>query len=858
MSPVAPTRLPEQLFLTILLGTLVALVAATEWLWTWDQNIYDWQLRAADRSAPGDLIIIAVDERSLDALGQWPWSRALHAELLDRLRAAGSRAVLFDVIFAESGAADPAGDVALAGAVSAHGRVVLPVVHVDVRLGGQPMELLPYPALASVAADLGHVETQLDPDGLARSVYLQAGLGDPHWPHLAVAALRLEDPRRWNRLPGRSNPAQAASSPYFWQRDRQVWIPYLGPPGSFHRLSYVDVLRGEVPAALLRDRVLLVGATAAGMGDALPTPVSGLSHPMPGVEIVANVYDSLRRELEIVPLSSVLSVPITVVLAILPLVLYPYLAPRAALGAALGAALATLSVSVLLLHFGRLWFPPSAALLGIATSYPLWSWRRLEALVRYLDAEIEHLHGEPSGLPGAGTPSLDTAMEFVAGLLPVRSAALVSSTGRTLAAWQGSLSLPVRSRQQFSSPDSACGLVLDWSGTEAPAEAEAALLNELLKELAPYGCSRRGDTHELVQARVEQVREATARLREMRAFVTDSLAQMADGVLVVSACGRVLIANQRAAEQLGVAAAESLAGQTLASAVEPVQLGRGQSWSEALRRCLLEARGAQLESVDQYGRELLIQLAPFRGHGRLPRGVIVNLSDVTALRDSERRRRELLGFISHDLRSPLVSILALTQLMGLEGQQDERGHRIEAHARRTLDLADDLLALARVEGGEIVEAEPVDMVAVARSALDHISDEAAARHTVLTPVLGVDPVVIKGDRDLLERVLVNLVGNAVKYSPQGSQVWLRVAAEGELAVCEVRDQGSGIEQADQARVFQRFQRGSRVEHQRAPGVGLGLAFVKQVVEHHAGHISVHSQTGRGSCFRVELPRLATT
>lgn len=856
MSSVARTGLAEQLLLTVVVGTLVAFVAASDWLWTWDQNIYDWQLRSARRSAPEDLIIVSVDERSLEALGQWPWSRAVHAELLERLRAAGTRAVLFDIIFGEPSTADPTGDVAFAQAVSAHGRVVLPVVHVQVRLGGQPFELLPYPPLASVAADLGHVEAQLDPDGLARSVYLQAGLGDPHWPHLAVAALRLEDPRRWSQLPGRSNPAQPASSPYLWQRDRQVWIPYVGPPGSFLRLSYIDVLRGEVPDTLLRDRVLLVGATAAGMGDALPTPVSGLSHPMPGVEIVANVYDSLRRDLQIVPLSSLVTVPISAALAVLPLLIYPYLAPRMALVAAIGAALAALTLSVALQQLGRLWFPPSAALLGIASSYPLWSWRRLEALVRYLDAEIDRLHGEPSGLPGEGTPSLDSAMEFVETLLPVGAAALVSSSGRTLAAWRAAQPLPVVSRQQFTSPESACELVVDWGGAELPTEAEVALLEALLVELAPYGSPRLSDSHELVQARIEQVREATARLREMRAFVTDSLAQMADGVLVVSACGRVLIANQRAAEQLGFAAPDTLSGQSLVSAVEALQLARGRTWGEALHRCLLKGRGAQLEAEDPQGREFLVQLVPFKGHGGHPRGVILNLSDVTALRESERRRRELLGFISHDLRSPLVSILSLTQLMGLEGQGDERGHRIESHARRTLNLADDLLALARIEGGEHIRSEPVDLVAVARSALDHASDEAAAKEITLTPVLGVDPVLVKGDWDLLERVLVNLVGNASKYSPRRSQVWLRVALESTRAVCEVRDQGGGIQPGDRERLFQRFQRGSQTQQQRKHGVGLGLAFVKQAVELHGGNISVHSEPGRGSCFRVELPGLA--
>jgi len=134
------------------------------------------------------------------------------------------------------------------------------------------METLPIPALAKAAAGIGHVDVELDSDGIVRGTYLKAGLGSPYWPTLALALLETVDPSAWRVLPGQ-RPAQInASSPYVWRRDYRVLVPFAGPPGHFRHYSYGAVLNDTVSTTLFRNKYVLVGATASGMDDALPTP----------------------------------------------------------------------------------------------------------------------------------------------------------------------------------------------------------------------------------------------------------------------------------------------------------------------------------------------------------------------------------------------------------------------------------------------------------------------------------------------------------------------------------------------------------------------------------------------------------
>ncbi len=171
-------------------------------------------------------------------------------------------------------------------------------------------------------------------------------------------------------------------------------IPFLGPAGHFRQLSYVDVLRGATDPAQLRGKLVLVGVTAQGLGDAFATPRSGQSRPMPGVEIGANILQAVRSGAVI----RRVSMPVAIFLGLLPVaaaaVGLQRFAPRRAMLFTLSLQVAVLVLSIVSLRFLGWWWPPAATLAVLLIAYPLWSWRRLEATQAFLEEELQQLNRE--------------------------------------------------------------------------------------------------------------------------------------------------------------------------------------------------------------------------------------------------------------------------------------------------------------------------------------------------------------------------------------------------------------------------------------------------------------------------------
>jgi CHASE2 domain-containing sensor protein len=377
-------RQVKRLLLPLLLAGVMVLLAASGWLWRLDNLLYDLQLGWRGSVAADDIMLVAVDDQSLAEFGRWPWPRERHAQLIEILTRAGARAIVMDLLFAEPDPANPQGDRRLIQAVAASGKVFMPVVVEELQLGGQLLESLPLPQLTEVVAGLGHVHMELDDDGIARGIYLQEGLGEAFWPHLMLTVLQSLEPARFPPAE-QSGPATTAAKRFSIVRQGHRLIPFAGPPGHFPRLSYAQVLRGVFHPDSLRDRIVLVGVTATGLGDVLPTPLSGRGQPMAGIEINANILQSLRNGEAVKPLAHHWQLLLTGLLVALPLLLYSRLPPRLVPLLALGLILSLLLLSLMVLQFGGIWFAPSAALLGLVLSYPLWSWRRLEQMVLHLD-----------------------------------------------------------------------------------------------------------------------------------------------------------------------------------------------------------------------------------------------------------------------------------------------------------------------------------------------------------------------------------------------------------------------------------------------------------------------------------------
>lgn len=249
---------------------------------------------------------------------------------------------------------------------------------------------------------------------------------------------------------------------------------------------------------------------------------------------------------------------------------------------------------------------------------------------------------------------------------------------------------------------------------------------------------------------------------------------------------------------------------------------------------------------------------PVRDESGAPLGRIVVLRDITGERESERLKDEFFALVSHELRTPLTSIIGYLDLVlddgeGLDADTQRFLEVVQRNARRLLRLVGDLLFVAQVEAGQLsLEQTQVDLGQIAAEAVEAARPRAEGNG--VSVVLSAEPArPLSGDRDRFGQMLDNLIGNAVKFSPDGGHVEVSLADEGDAAVLEVRDTGMGIPPEDLGRLFERFFRSSDATRRAVPGVGLGLTIVKAIIDAHGGTIEVASDPREGTTFRITLP-----
>ncbi len=394
--------------------TLVGLATSAVVLWLSltaalqrpDNILYDAFTRLRAGAPSDEIVVVAIDNDSLAALGRWPWPRALHAQMLDRLAAAKPAAIAYDVLFTEASGGD---DAVLAAAIRRAATVCLPTaVDPAGADGAMARTLEPLPALRAAAFGTGQVNLTADADGVARRAPLYLHAGIQTWPHLAACLLRA------GGRPDKGPPSQAPP-PTSDVTSQSLLIDYRGRAGHFRTAPFVSVLRGEVPAALLRDKLVLVGMTADGQGDRYATPRSGVGQLIPGVEIQAALVDTLLRRAAIVAappwLIAVLSLATVWTLMLGFLVLPPRW--TLALAAGLGVVLLVGAAAAFALGY---WLAPGAGLIGLVLAFPLWSWRRLASASAYMQAELEAFVVEDSIAPNTGRGAGDVVARQVAAM----------------------------------------------------------------------------------------------------------------------------------------------------------------------------------------------------------------------------------------------------------------------------------------------------------------------------------------------------------------------------------------------------------------------------------------------------------
>jgi CHASE2 domain-containing sensor protein/signal transduction histidine kinase len=723
----------------------LTILLALQWRGTssFDHLFYDQLSSIARPAADPDTIIVSIDDASLAKLGKWPWSRDKHAELITKLQSAKPRSILLDILLSEP--SDPAHDTALATAMRQGVPVYIPLHFVAPGSDGRDYDVVkPILELAEAAAGVGQVNIEFDDDGVVRagSLCFSDDKGVSKWPHVVELVWR-----------GGGTPSSAYERGN--QCNNSLRIPYARR-GGVAEISYADLLAGEVPADLIKGRDVIIGATAVGLGDAYPVPLAdgGL---LSGAEIMANMLAAIKRDDFIRPVPQ----PVTILLSLLPiwLLLLGFLRwrPRFALVMSIGLAVLILLGSALLLRL-QIWFPPGAAMLGILFVYPLWGWRRLQAMSDFMASEIGDLERDGEILP---VPAIND-----------RTSDLVGRQSAVLA-------------------------------------------------------------------------RAIDHMRDLRRFVSDAMEHLPDPMFVTNNDGVITMANHLTEQRLRRNIVGLELKTLLDEVVQPQYLKPVRAYFDLDSKAM---GGTFIRFIARDGRSFVMRSADVLDDSDNVHGRIHYLADISELAKAETEREEALQLLSHDMRAPQSAIISMLPDL----RDTDARTRIEGHARRTMQLAQDFVQIARMEEKEF-EGTDLLLVELARDVADTLWPLAKERQIEIKVLDREEDAFVFAEADSLSRALTNLVDNAVKHSPDQGTITIEIVrVENNQLEIRVQDQGSGVDIELLPQLFTRFGSGKEGKS-RVKSLGLGLAFVRAVAERHQGTVRAENMQSGGACFILTLP-----
>ena len=732
------TRLRREWLLTIAIaiGLLAALVFG-DLARPMGNVLYDHYMRWHGFRASEDIIIVAIDDRSLTELGGWPLQRSQYTKLFeslddDRFR---PKAIGFDLLFV-----DPTEDDAALAEQMARQKTVIPLEFKLPEKAGQ--DLSPHFPVAAMAqaATLGHINLAFDADGVIRGL----NTNELQWPSLALALHAQGDP---------SFKINAAESSY--RRFRMV-----DPRVGFTMVSFSDAINFNFTRSLFKDKYVLVGVTSPSLGDRYPTLYSGNNNAStPGVAILASVLNaSLDNALiQESPVWFSFVLPLCALLLILFGLVN--LRPRTGLLAATFLIALSVVLTYSLLTRWNFWLDPSPFILVVVLVQPLWAWRRLEAIVSLVQDKAQDL-------------------------------------------------------QQLQPSQRSSGI----SGARSSREA---VLNS---------------AHLLDHA----VNSARSELD----FLSSVVNEIPDAVAIYDEQNTLLLGNQKIKDLFGEALLSKESNLTDLAACLQLPLDKvSQSHSNAVPQPVL-----QIPTL-LGPRDFLLKSAkltsPFGGNLRL-----LILSDMTELRQSQTQRDRALQFLSHDMRTPLASILSLTHKSNSEGMSkgtrpNLQREKIIHHANALLEMMDDFILTVSAEAPQY-KVQQVLLDNLINDAIEQVADLAEAKGVHIKDASLESTLFVMANTRLLLRALINLIYNAVKFSPIGSTITIEVQAQSHPNAQETH---AVITLTNPVEIHA----GSADFIPSMPGFGLGLDFVDTVIQKHHGHISREIPTQGTAIVRITLP-----
>ena len=339
----------------------------------------------------------------------------------------------------------------------------------------------------------------------------------------------------------------------------------------------------------------------------------------------------------------------------------------------------------------------------------------------------------------------------------------------------------------------------------------------------------------------QQVEQERARLEAILASITDA-------VLVVNRKGRIVLDNPAAREILS--ATESQSGRLLAESTNLNTLIE-------LFDSAIQGNNLTGEILLDDGRTFFTSLSPVHIGEANVIGWVATMQDVSHFKELDELKNDFVSSVSHDLRSPLSTILLAVNLVGETGElnkdQQELIAAVDKHVRAMGDLIDDILDVGKIEAGIDMEMEPCNLTSIIETVTEILKPQAIDKTIDLSSQLDKDLPLVMANTTRMHQVIHNLVGNAIKYTPNEGKVVVKAyPKDGEMRV-QVIDTGMGIPTSDQSHIFEKFYRVQNDQAVKIKGTGLGLAITKGIIEKHHGRIWLESVFGEGTTFTIALP-----
>ncbi|REK52173.1 MAG: PAS domain-containing sensor histidine kinase [Thermobacillus sp.] len=379
----------------------------------------------------------------------------------------------------------------------------------------------------------------------------------------------------------------------------------------------------------------------------------------------------------------------------------------------------------------------------------------------------------------------------------------------------------------------------------------------------------RGEIGELgraVNAMAESLQQQMVRIRQKESQLESVLDNMTSGIVMINRAGVILLLNRMAEELLGMPAHELL-GRQYTEARQQYELVR--LIGDALER--REHLRDELTFYYPEERQIEINLVPIEGRDDSG-GLLLVLQDVTAIRRLERMRSEFVANVSHELKTPIAAVKGFAETLLGGACSDPETQRaflkiIHDESDRLNRLVNDILELSKIESRRApLLFSPVELGPFIGKTVELLAKEAERKNIRIETEVG-DELYVEADEDRLRQIVVNVLSNAINYTPEGGRVRIQVepVASGDGQIAEeddydairirISDNGIGIPKKDLPRIFERFYRVDKARSRSSGGTGLGLSIVKHLVELHRGSIAVESTVGVGTTFTIELPVL---